>query len=137
MDPVSFAASLAALIQLSTKVAQFLKDVKSGSEDRIRLRDELRGTQCLLVMLQDRIDDAEFLEKDLASIRSLNIPGGPLEQLTRALEQLERKLVPSRRLMQLSKALLWPFSKEEVKEIISTIERQKTAFNLAISNDNM
>ncbi|KAG6986548.1 hypothetical protein G7Y79_00078g100020 [Physcia stellaris] len=137
MDPVSFAASLAALIQLSTKVAQYLKEVKSGSEDRIRLRDELRGTNCLLEMLQDRMDDAEFLKKDLASIGSLDIPGGPLEQLTKALEQLERKLAPSRRLKQISKAVLWPFSKEEVNEIISTIERQKTAFNLAISNDNI
>lgn len=88
-------------------------------------------------MLQDRMDDAEFLKKDLASIGSLNIPSGPLEQLTKALEQLERKLVPSRRLKQISKPLLWPFSKEEVNEIVSTIERQKTAFNLAISNDNM
>ena len=137
MDPVSFAASLAALIQLSTKVAQYLKEVKSGSEDRIRLRDELRGTNCLLEMLQDRMDDAEFLKKDLASIGSLDVPGGPLEQLTKALEQLERKLVPSHRLKQISKALLWPFSKEELNEIVSTIERQKTAFNLAITNDNM
>lgn len=137
MDPVSFAASLAALIQLSTKVAQYLKEVKSGSEDRIRLRDELRGTQCLLEMLQDRMDDAEYLKKDLASIRSLNIPGGPLEQLTKALEQLERKLAPSRRVLQISKALLWPFNKKEINGIFSTIERQKTAFNLAISNDHM
>ena len=88
MDPISLAASLAALIQLSTQAAQLLKSIKSASDDRIKLREEIRGTLCLLEMLQDRVDDAELVEKDLASIRSLNFSGGPIEQLKDALQEL-------------------------------------------------
>ena len=88
MDPMSVAASLTALVQLTAKVAQLLKDIKGGSEDRIRLREEIRSTLCLLQMLQDRVEDAEVIERDLLSIKSLNGPGGPLEQLLHALEQL-------------------------------------------------
>jgi len=32
---------------------------------------------------------------------------------------------------------IWPFKKEEVKEILATIERQKTVFLVAIQNDHM
>ena len=137
MDPISFAASLTTVIQLSAKVAQYLKEIKSASEDRVRLREELRATMCLLDMLQDRIDDADFLEKDLASIKSLNFPGGPLSQLTKALQQLKSKLAPGNGFSKVTRTLLWPLSKKEVNDVINTIERQKTAFNIAISNDNM
>ena len=88
MDPISVAASLAALIQLTTQAAQLLKSIKSGSEDRIKLREEIRSTVCLLEMLQDRVDDAELVGKDLASIRSLNFSGGPIDQLNDALQNL-------------------------------------------------
>ena len=88
MDPISLAASLAALIQLTTQTAQLLKGIKSGSDERIKLREEIRSTVCLLQMLQDRVDDAEMVEKDLASIASLNFPGGPIDQLNDALQKL-------------------------------------------------
>ena len=137
MDPLSLSASLAAIIQLSTTAAQYLKEIKSGSADRIRLREEIRGTTCLLEMLQDRVDDADSLGKDLASIRSLRLPGGPLDQLTSALTQLMNKLSPGDRILRMSRALLWPLGKEEVNDLIDIIERQKAAFTLAIQNDNM
>lgn len=88
MDPISLAASLAALIQLTTQAAQLLKGIKSGLDDRIKLREEVRSTICLLQMLQDRVDDAEVVEKDLASIGSLNFSGGPIDQLKDALQNL-------------------------------------------------
>ena len=88
MDPISLTASLAALVQLSTQAAQLLKAIKNGSDDRVKLRDEIRSTICLLQMLQDRVDDAELVEKDLASIGLLNSSGGPIDQMNEALQQL-------------------------------------------------
>ena len=137
MDPISLAASLAALIQLSTKAAQYLREIKGGSEDRIRLREEIRGTTCLLEMLQDRVDDADSMEKDLASIYSLKDPGGPMDQLTNALGQLVSSLTPKDRVQRLSRALLWPLAKKEAGDLIQIIERQKTALTLAYQNDTM
>ena len=137
MDPISLAASLAALIQLSTKAAHCLREIKGGSEDRIRLREEIRGTTCLLEMLQDRVDDADSMGKDLVSISSLKLPGGPMDQLTNTLGQLVSSLTPKDRAQRLSRSLLWPLAKKEAGELIEVIERQKTALTLAIQNDNM
>lgn len=137
MDPISITTSLVALMSLANKVAQYLKEIKGGSDDRVRLREEMRSTRCLIEMLQDRIDDADSLSKDLASIRALKVRGGPLEQLENALRQLIEKLEPNGRLQRLSRTLLWPLSKEEVNDLISIIDRQKAAFTLAIQNDNM
>ncbi|KAL8689137.1 MAG: hypothetical protein Q9218_005122 [Villophora microphyllina] len=137
MDPISVAASLGAIIQLSTKAAQFLKEIKHGSEDRIKLREGIRSTACLLEMLQDRVEDADGGGKDLSSIKMLGECGGPLDQLRDALEQLIKKLGPRNGLRQMSRALLWPLSKEEAVDLINIIERQKTAFSLAIQNDNI
>ena len=88
MDPISLAASLAALIQLTTQAAQPLKCIKDCSDHRIKLREEMRSTACLLQMLQDRVEDAELTEKDLASIRYLNFPEGSIDQLENALQKL-------------------------------------------------
>ena len=137
MDPLNITASLIAIIQLATTATQFLKEIKSGSEDRIRLREEIRVTSCLLEVLHDRVDDANALGQDLSSIKSLNVPGGPLHQMGIALRKLMKKLVPENRLLKKSQAVLWPLSKGDVNDFLNTIERQKAAFNLAIQNDNM
>ncbi|KAL8702561.1 MAG: hypothetical protein Q9201_004278, partial [Fulgogasparrea decipioides] len=137
MEPISLVASLGAIIQLSIQAAQCLKEFKHGSEDRTRLREEIRGTSCILEMLQDRVEDADPNTKDLVSIKMLNISGGPLDQLRDALQQLIKKLAPGDRLRQVSRAVLWPLNKQDVTDLITIIERQKTAFTLAIQNDNM
>ena len=98
MDPLGVTASLVAIFQLAaTAATQYLNDVKGGSDDRIRLRKEIRSTVCLLEILNDRVEDAESSEKDLISIRSLSIPGGPLEQLRNALDKVVVKLSPASR----------------------------------------
>ena len=137
MDPLSITASLIAIIQLATTATQFLKEIKSGSEDRIRLREEIRATSCLLEILRDRVDDADTLGQDLSSIKSLNVPGGPLDQISITLQKLMKKLVPANRLLKRSQAVLWPFSRGDVNDFLKIIQRQKAAFNLAIQNDNM
>ncbi|KAL8711015.1 MAG: hypothetical protein Q9225_007182, partial [Loekoesia sp. 1 TL-2023] len=135
MEPISLVASFSTIVQLSVQAAQCLKDIRHGPEDRIRLREEIRGTSCLLQMLQDRIEDADSNEESLASIEKLNFPGGPLDQFKNALNKIMKKLAPNDRLRQMSRIFLWPFSKKDVVDLIETIERQKRAFNLAIQND--
>ena len=137
MDPLTITASLIAIIQLATSATQFLKEIKSGSEDRIRLREEIRATSCLLEILRDRVDDAEALGQDLSSIKSLNVPGGPVDQMSITLQKLMKKLVPENRLLKKSQAVLWPLSRGDVNDFLNIIERQKAAFNMAIQNDNM
>ncbi|KAL8785217.1 MAG: hypothetical protein Q9213_003486 [Squamulea squamosa] len=137
MEPISLIASLGGIIELSLKAIQCLKELKHGSKDRIRLRDEIRSISSILSMLQDRVEDADSEGNHLASIKMLSITGGPLDQLDDALKQLIKKLAPGDRLRQMSRALLWPLTKQDATDLMAIIERQKTAFTLAIQNDNI
>lgn len=87
--------------------------------------------------MKDRVDDSDSLEVDLVSLGTLKHTGGPLDEITHALQQLIKKIAPGEGLVRKSRALLWPLNKAEVKDLIDIIERQKTAFNLAIENDNI
>lgn len=65
------------------------------------------------------------------------MPNGPLEQFKAALETLAAKLAPADGLKKLRKSLMWPFQEKEIKDILSTIERQKALFGLARQNDHL
>ena len=137
MDPLSITASLVAIIQLAATITQSLKEIKSGSEDRIRLREEIRTTSCLLEILHDRVDDADAPGQDLSSIKLLNVPGGPLDHMKNILSKLKKKLAPENRLLKMSQGFSWPLSRRDVNDFLDIIERQKNTFSLAIQNDNM
>jgi len=134
-DPLSITASIIAVLQLTATATQYLKDVKGGLEDRVRMRDEIRSTICLLEMLKDRAEDVE--EGELSYWMGRLDVSGPLAQLKKALEKLVFKLAPAGRLRKATRGLTWPFDKKEVDELLSMIERQKTFFVLALQNEHM
>jgi hypothetical protein len=81
-DPLSVTVSIVALLQLTATITRYLKGVKDGAEDRIKLRDEMRSTSHLLTLLQDRAEDAQLQEKAViswTSIKMLSVHGGPLD----------------------------------------------------------
>jgi hypothetical protein len=136
-DPLSISASIIAVLQLTSTVVGYLNDVKDASEERLRIRDEITSASFLLYMLRDRAEQASLGEAWLSTVRSLSVPKGPLEQFKRALEQLAARLAPVNKLRKFGKALKWPFQREEIKDILSTIERQKSLFDLALQNDHV
>lgn len=136
-DPLSISASIIALLQLTSTVVRYLNDVKDAFDERLRIRDEITSASFLLYMLRDRAEQASLGEAWLSTVRSLSVPKGPLEQFKRALEQLATRLAPVNELAKIGKALKWPFQREEIKDILSTIERQKSLFDLALQNDHV
>lgn len=139
-DPLSIAASVIALLQLTATATQYLKDVKHGSADRLRLRDELRSTACLLEMLKDRVedaDDASETEEALrpGSIRALAEPDGPLSLFGQILQEIITKLEPQASLRRLAKPFTWPFDKKDISEMLNSLERLKSHFSLIMQND--
>lgn len=138
MDPLSISASITALLQLTSTVVQYLNSVKGASEDRRRILSELASVNGILFILQDQADQAKQGDKWSSTLQSLNVSEGPLDQFRRALERLSSKLAPpATGLKKLGNAIVWPFQKEEIKEILGSIERQKALFNLARQNDHM
>lgn len=138
MDPLSISASITALLQLTSTVIQYVDGVKGAAEDRRKIFSELASVNVILLNLQGHADKAKQGDQWSSTLQSLNVPEGPLDQFQRALEHLSSKLAPpARGLKKLGKAIIWPFQKEEIKEILCSIERQKALLNLAIQNDHM
>ena len=136
-DPLGIPASITAVIQLAGDVMQYINDTKDDSGERLRIRDEISSTSFLLYMLKDRIQQAHLGEPWLSTAQLIDVTNGPLQQFKRALEQLALRLALSKGLKKIGKALTWTFQKGEVKEILSTIERQASLFDLAMQNDHM
>ena len=138
MDPLSITASITALLQLTSTVIQYVNGVRGAAQDRGRIVSELAGVNSILLILQDEADRDEQDDQWSSTFESLNRPEGPLEQFRKALERLSSKLAPpATGLKKVGKAISWPFQKEEIKEILSSIERQKALLNLARQNDHM
>lgn len=139
-EPLSIAANIVAVLQLSAVVIQHLKDVRHGGGDRVRLRDELRHCVPLLEMLKDRIeDDAPGEDGGLspASMASIIASDGPLASFKRLLEDLIEKLVPKGKMARVGQTLVWPFDKKELLEKLDTMERLKSHFSLIMQNKIM
>jgi hypothetical protein len=136
-DPLSISASVTAILQLTSTVVQYLSDVKGFAEERNRIIEEVSYISGFLYILKDLAERPQGEETWSATVASLNVPNGQLEQFRIVLEQLASKLEPVRGLKKIGKQLAWPFQKNEVKSILNTIERQKAIFNLALQNDHM
>ena len=138
MDPLSISASITALLQLTSTVIQYLNCVKGAPEERRRILSELASVNGILFILQDEADQAKQGDQWSSSLGSLNVPDGPLDQFRRALERLASKFAsPATGLKKLGNAMMWPFQKEEIKEILGSIGRQKGLLNLARQNDHV
>ena len=137
MDPLSVSASIVALLQFSSKIIGYLSDVKGAPKELQKLRLEVCSVLPMLSILQDQADQAQQGESWSATLRTLTDPQGPLEQFQNSLERLESKLAPVKGLKKAGKAIVWPFEKVEIQDILITIERQKSLFHLARQNDHI
>ena len=136
MDPVSLAASIIALAELTGKVLGYLHSVKNASKERKSFIQEATSALGLLNGLHFRVENAEPESNWFVAVRGLASPGGPLEQYREALELLQERLSPSISLHRVGKALEWHFSKPEVQRIFQTIERLKSLTQIALEQDH-
>ena len=135
MDPLSISASITALLQITAKLVKYLSLVNGVAEDRQRILSELCSINCILYSLQDRaaIEESSW---SLMS-RSLSAPNGLLALFKDALQILVEKLEPVKGPQKIGKAMAWPFRKDEVHELLSTMERQKSLFILTLQHDHL
>jgi hypothetical protein len=136
-DPLSISASIIAVFQLTGVVITYLKEVRDAPKERKKLLDEAVCVESFLFVLKDKAESSKRAEW-YETLRRLNLPNGPLVQCQRLLERLVSKLKSDhggwKRIGKMG--LTWPFEKQEIKDIISSIERLKTLFLLALQNDH-
>ncbi|KAI4638130.1 hypothetical protein J4E93_010439 [Alternaria ventricosa] len=126
-------ASVIAVLQLSGKIVDYVGKVKDASEDRKRLRGEIRACKRILQELKDDAEDIDEGESLVDTINVLERLDGPLPRLQTILQQVEIRL---RHDNTLRGSLKWPFQEKDVQKLIQSIEREKILINLALSRDS-
>ena len=140
MDPLSAATSVIAVVQISGQVFglcwEYYSEVKDAKEDIKRLRDEVKSLQDVVTKVADLVD-APTAKPSVMDL--LSQPDGPVQQCLTELIKLAAKLNPGQGKDTMKRfglrALKWPFSSKDVDKAITTIERHKATFNLALTAD--
>lgn len=142
MDPLSGAASVIAVIDISAKVAslcfQYSVEVKHAKGDIERLHQKVNDIYNVLEKLRQLLGKQH--KSQLSTIRSLL---DPLQRCSQELERLkatlQAKLKPSqsRKAMQRFgiRALKWPLTSKEVENTVRNLETYGNTFSLALQVD--
>jgi hypothetical protein len=113
-------------------VYDYLKDVKDAGDDRENLLGETVAMQALLKLLESHADEPDWK----ATMEALRAPRGPFDQLELELKRMESKLKPTGKFKKAGKALMWHWTKDDVKKQCERIERIKGLLQIALQNNN-
>lgn len=131
-DPLSITASIIAVTQVSGIVLRSLREIKNIPKDVKRLQKELDSLNNILHPILESLKRSEA--KEHAVVR-LHEAQGPLDEVWMLLEHLRGKLAPMDGLHKARKVVTWQFQKSEIRDILGTIERQKTLLVLALQSE--
>jgi hypothetical protein len=137
MDPLSFTASLTAVLETTAMVISYLNDVRSAPKECAEFAIEASSLYSLLVVLKYRLEEGQSNEAWFASVRSLGVKNGPLDQYKAALEHLAGKVSDVSGIRTIGRALTWKFGREEVNNILAKIERLKSLISIALEMDHL
>ncbi|KAF1951854.1 hypothetical protein CC80DRAFT_519104 [Byssothecium circinans] len=130
MDPLSVTASIIAILQLTVKVGERLRDAKDASTERSQFTTETSNLSNLLVTLLSRVDESSN-EPWHTKVRELGGKDGLVYQYRVALEQLHDKISSGHGLKKTAKAFLWKYIKEDAEDILMRLERLKSLVKLS------
>lgn len=133
-DPLSIAASIVAILQATTTAVKYIAEVRDSSSECSKLLVELSMTSGVLDSLQILLETSHR-DTWLVTAKSLAKPQGPLAEFERLVNTIISKVSPATGLKKVGKAITWPFKREEVKDMMAALERQKTMFVLALELD--
>jgi hypothetical protein len=137
MDPITavgLIASIAQLIDATTKVLRYLNDV-NAPKARAQVAQEASLLLALLTSLRYRLEDTNAKDPWVQGVMTLGMASGPLDQFREALEAVAGKLQSSGTAKSVGKALSWHFEKKEVDEFLNRMERLKSFIGLALQGD--
>jgi len=138
MDPLSGAASVIAVVQISKEIltlcGKYALDVKDAKDDIDRLSSEIMALRDVLNTVNDLAEGP-----DAAKFPALRDLTKTISQCSSELIVLKTQLDPGKRRRTMKRlglrALTWPFKTEEINKCIASLERSKTSINLALSAD--
>lgn len=148
MEPLSLAASVITVIQLSERVVSLCRWYVTSMKDAPK---DLRTIMMEAGSVRSVVSNLEFFMSTWAAddmlgiLKGLEGPEGPIEGCRKALAALE-KMFPSevagnatgtkRRATTISYAkLAWPFKEDKARKILDDIVRYKATISLALTAD--
>ena len=141
MDPITvfgFLAAVAQMIDVTSKVVNYLNGVKDAPKDRAKLVREATSLLLLFTDLSCRVEETASTDPWFTGLRSLGAEGGPLMEFRYAMEDIATKLAPATTSVgNLRKVLRWTLDKKDIETILLRIERLKTLVGLALQNDHL
>jgi hypothetical protein len=137
MDPLSITANVVAIVQLSGLLLQWFSGVKDAPKDCKQIKVEMANLYSLLIRLHCHLEQEEADDPWYTAIWALNVPNGPLDQYSQALNELEAKSKRESKIQKLQQIFIWQFTKEEIGSILHRIERLKTLLNIALNLDHL
>ena len=136
MDPLSIAASVIAVLKLTSEVVSYLHDVQDAPKQCRQCAIEASNLSNLLTNLRYRLEDANGTDPWYTAVRALNVNGGPLDQYKAALEQLRSAVTAQDGVgRKVKMRLMWKFGKTEVDNILQRMERLKSLVSIALNSD--
>ncbi|KAJ4244389.1 hypothetical protein NW762_014517 [Fusarium torreyae] len=149
MDGLSAAASVIAVVQLTTEVTKYCIDAAGALEDRRLLREEVGACGNLLMDLyklyandiegSEKGDDNDARNDTWANkINVLKSENAPLYRLTQTLDAIKTKLRPEKEkgFRKIKTVLKWPFDGKEVAKLIDAMQRERSLLQFALTHES-
>lgn len=133
-DPLSITSGIIAILQVTGTIISYLRDVDEADDHKTKILLELSATRGILQTLNDLVSNATARDPVLRTMEGL---AAPLAEYQSLLSRIEKILEPSQGLKRIGKALKWPFDKKSILEDLTTIERCKSLFGLALHADHL
>ncbi|KAH7395520.1 hypothetical protein BKA64DRAFT_723831 [Cadophora sp. MPI-SDFR-AT-0126] len=149
MDPLTIITSIPTLVDICKRCISGLKSMIDASKDCPILLYEITNLETLLQRLgyekkTQNQDQTSNQDKDgsKSTTTSESFPVQALEnhvkRMRTRMQNIERKLaVKDHRFGGLVKAVKWPFSENEVKDLLGDLERDKLLLNLLVQGDHL
>src|SRR3569833_2077628 len=141
MDPLSAAASIIGVLQLSEAVLgscyRFVGKVKDATADINRVIQQFGYLTTILRDLQtlaEPVGQGPQASVSLSTLKSLAGENGPLAACAKALGGLKAKLPGGP--LSLRQKLQWPFESKKINSIMDQIMAQGPILELAVAGDN-
>jgi hypothetical protein len=137
MDPLSITLAVTTLLALTKEVVQYIKEAKDASDERNKFVRETSSLNGMLSTLIEFVNEEDPNGPWLHAISDLLVRNGPVDQFSLALKQLKIKLTPASGLRRFGEALVWKQIKDDIKILLSQLERLKTLVGIALELDHM
>lgn len=151
MDPVSISASIAGLVSLADLVfrtgTRYVRAVRDSRKEVEELLQEVKNLSLLLHSLSLAAFDMELVDTNSRSedtTHSSNLKPHHLHDCYQVLRRLDQGLATVSKdfespsgLVRLQRPLKWPFSSDETKNVLQSIQRHKETITVALASDSM